>query len=195
MNLKLSKPPFFLIILLSLTLFFSLTLKAYSATKLIAQGSNFQLYFPTNTAFSIQHLATTYTSAYIFNVTVSSGTLNGTNGYLRMWQDSGEMSFRSQDTATLTAPEVAIIVNGNLYEEQASIVNGDNVLLKWAVPEVLQPLLPIMFGLGMLGLAGTFAGPLYGIHLIKQKKYYDGFISGLIITSFSLALLISWLWQ
>jgi hypothetical protein len=50
-----------------------------------------------------------------------------------------------------------------------------------------------MFILGMVGLVGIVAGPLYAAYLIKNHEYYEGFRDGLIVTVLCFALFLAWI--
>lgn len=162
-----------------------------------ASPSTFNLYFQNGETLAFQYFLSGYNlpEQYIFNITVRSGTLNGTNGYLTLkWATAGGvLTFRSQDSASLSAPEARMIVNDQTFIKSASISSGDKVRIEWSGP-LIEPLYPIMFTIGMIGLVAMFIGPLYGINEMKKRRYYDGFVYGLAITVIGLALFIAWLW-
>jgi len=111
-----------------------------------------------------------------------------------MWYDRGELSFTSQDSATIKAPKVIIFVNGNKFNEMASFTSGDSVVVKWEWWRVYEPHVPIMFIIGLGGLFAMFVGPAYSIHMIKKRRYWDAAVNGFTITAIGVAFFIAWLW-
>jgi len=187
------KFPLFFVILLFGSLF--LNLGIIKSETIIMQGSDFNIYLSSGENLNFQHLATDYSEAFQITLSILSGSLNGSDGKITIWLNEGEMSFLSQDNATLQGEHILFIVNNNKFNEYANIENGDVVLLKWTNPYPLKPLLPIMFIIGMIGFGGLFGGPLYAIHKIKQKEYREGFINGVILTSIGVAFILAWLWS
>ena len=182
----------------------SLTLQLYLAkTKAdnpIVSGSNFTVYFP-----SISSLAFQNDIDRTITLTTTSGILNGTSGQLSMAENSGTLQFFSLDNAVIkveyTLIDGNVQVNGDQNKtahrlesgESFTIELGNTITLSWVTP--LQPLLPYIFILGMIGLLCTFAGPIYGIYQVKHQEYYEGFRTGLVITVLGVALTIAWLWS
>ena len=162
-----------------------------------APTNSFNLYFQNGKTLAFQYLPSQYglSKQRTFNITVTSGTLNGTNGHLSLeWPTAGgTLTFRSRDSATLSAPDARIVVNGASFSESASIATGDKVKIIWSGP-IIEPLYPIIFAIGMIGLVAMFIGPLYGLNEMKKRRYRDGFVYGLSITVIGLALFIAWLW-
>lgn len=163
----------------------------------VAQDPNnrFNLYFQNGHTLAFQHLSSySLPEEYIINITVTSGTLNGTNGQLSVtWlTGDGELSFTSQDTATVSAPKAAILVNGE-RSATGQIQTGDKVRIIWSGP-ILEPFFPLMFAIGMIGLVALFIGPLYAINEMKKHRYYSGFVYGLMITAIGFGLFLAWLW-
>jgi len=160
----------------------------------IAPNTKFDLYFQSGETLAFQYLPSQYglRKEYILNVTVTSGTLNGTDGRLTIqWlTGGGELYFTSQDSASLSASDALIIVNEESFSESASISSGEKVKIIWGGP-IIEPLYPLMFAIGMIGLVAMFIGPLYGLNEMKKRRYYDGFVYGLSITVIGLALFIA----
>jgi len=181
-----------LLVILSLALCLAHWFNTVRGITKIASGSNFDLYFPSGSAFQFQHLAQPFQPSMTAKVTVTSGVLNGTNGSLSMTVDGGSLSFLSRNTATLTTTNATITVNGVSKGTSASIISSDNVQISWSAP-AFEPFLPLMFIFGMVGLFGMFVGPAYTIHKVKHREYYDGFVTGFILTVTGLVLFIAWI--
>ena len=55
--------------------------------------------------------------------------------------------------------------------------------------------LPIMFMMGMVGLASLIIGPFMGIRKFRQHDYRTGFILAVVVTAIGFALFVAWLWS
>lgn len=87
----------------------------------------------------------------------------------------------------------------NVSESTVYIIPTDYVTLTvyyYEIPTVtFEPLLPITFIMGMVGLGCLFFGPIYGIMKFRAKDYRNGFIYGVIIFAVGFALFMGWLWH
>jgi len=194
MKHKLSVKQILLIFLAIFLCSFTLSNKVHSAISARGQGSDFNIYVPNGSAIRFQHLGSGYVEPFFINLTVTSGTLNGTNGKLTMWHDGGELRFTSLDSARINASKVVIFVNDAKFDELASFSSGDIVVLKWSWWKPYEPYVPIMFIIGMAGLFAMFIGPAYCIQQIKKRNYWEAAVHGFTITAIGVALFIAWLW-
>jgi len=171
------------------------------ASEQIVSGSGFNLYFTGGSELNFQHIKFQYVAegrkfvTFVARILVDSGTLNGTNGSIQMTEDRGKLTFTSQDTATLRPINATIIVNNESFTDPTQIQSGDKVTIQWrAVWPIFEPIIPIMFIIGMAGLFGMFIGPAYCIHQIKKRNYWEAAVHGFTITAIGVALFIAWLW-
>ena len=129
-------------------------------------------------------------------LTVSSGLLNSTTNTVKIYDGGGFFRFISLNDSeveiTYTVDNVK--VNGEHITSGSSVsfASGTTNVIEWDL--TLTPMLPFMFIFGMIGLGSMIGGPLYAIHLFKQREYYNGFVYGLVITVLGFALFIAWLW-
>jgi len=133
---------------------------------------------------------------------VTSGLLNSTTNKLYIYDGGGQFRFNALNDSTIkisyTVPNVK--VNGDqdnnlrVIKSDSSITvsAGNQVSIVWDM--VYAPLLPIMFIIGMFGLGSLFGGPLYAIHQIRQRKYRDALVNGIVITVLGVAFVLAWLW-
>jgi len=196
-----------ILLLVSLIVFLSslLITKVYFskvlASEQIVSGSGFNLYFTSGSELNFQHIKFQYAGGrsefvtFVARVLVDSGTMNGTNGFISMTEDSGKLTFTSQDIATLRPINATIIVNNKRFTGPTQIQNGDKVTIQWrAVWPIFEPIVPIMFIIGMAGLFAMFIGPAYCIQQIKKRNYWEAAVHGFTITAIGVALFIAWLW-
>jgi hypothetical protein len=135
-------------------------------------SSNINLYFPSGTSIGFQSLGSDYFSPIEANVTVASGTLNGTNVALSMSVDSGSLSFTSLDTATLSPYNVTITVGSTVYNETTTIHSGNHVIFRWKA-ERLSTIITKLFSLpfflvGLIGVGCT--APMLALAGKYRKK-------------------------
>ena len=130
-------------------------------------------------------------------LTVTSGSLNSSNALLSMGDDKGLLTFTNNNTATFTVayydPVIVSIDNVRLTASgEARTITASNVRVEWWV--LVEPWLPFMFILGMIGVCSMFAGPLYTIHLMKKGDYRQAFTQGTIFLALGFGLVLAWLW-
>lgn len=166
---------------------------------LSAYGTGFNLYFLAASSLAFQHMPIVYQAVggtALF--TVASGIWNGTNGELTMYASSGRLYFEALHDASLSFSNVSefrFTVNGELYSGgTVNILTGQAYTIEWQSTGVVW-LLPFTFIIGMVGLASSFAGPMYAIYKVKKGEYYEGMRMGVIITALGFALTIAWLWS
>jgi len=173
------------------------------ASEQIVSGSGFNLYFTSGSELNFQHTKFQYHYlarkrkfvTFIARILIDSGILNGTNGSIWMTEDRGKLTFTSQDSATLRPINASIIVNNEKFTGPTQIQNGDEIIIQWgAIWPVFEPIIPIMFIIGMTGLFAMFIGPAYCIQQIKKRNYWEAAVHGFTITSIGVALFIAWLW-
>lgn len=130
--------------------------------------------------------------------TVSSFYLKGIDGYAiptSIKVDNNEITTRLDNLVSLGAASDNCYYYDDEYHQLAvkSFI-ASNETVRLTITFEIEPLFPLMFILGMIGLALMFAGPLYAVHQLKQKKYREAFISGIVVTSIGVALVLAWLW-
>jgi len=176
---------------LSLVLLFLLFLNVQSSGLLIAHGSNFNIYFVTNSKITFQHLDIPHwAEAFNASVTVTSGTLNGTNCKLEMRYSEGELSFLSKDSAVLTPTNALIILKDSSSTEATSIENGDAVIIRWSGGFAWNPIGLIM---GLIGLLLFIVSPTYTVFEVKKKKNYMAIFYCFILMAIGYGFLVAWL--
>jgi hypothetical protein len=147
---------------------------------------------------AFQHLPQQWvTKGGTITLTVLTGTLNGSNTAVEMEATGGKLSFKANDNASIyltsTNNQTWFSINGE-STSLGLIRDGVDCVVEWGITEPIT-LLPIMFIMGMTGLVALFLGPIYGIILIKQKKYQTGLVLALIVTVTGFALTVAWLWS
>jgi len=136
-------------------------------------------------------------------IDVESGELNGSNVQVGIYDGGGSFRFIAQNNTVLS------ITSHNINNVKASgdggsplrvLENGtsitvntnDAVSIIWNI--TMEPLLPIMFILGMFGLGSMFMGPMYAVYKVNKKDYEaNGFITSLVVTVLGIALFLAWL--
>ena len=166
------------------------------AYPIYASNQSRDLYYPSGKILSIQYMPMPYqfSKEIVKNISVVSGILNGTGAAFNINFDTGvgKLSFISQDSAQLSAPETTIKVNGDPKGETASIINGDTVIISWQAP-LIEPLFPINAIFGLMGLATLFVGPIYCLFQIKKKRDYIYIVYMIIVFAIAYAFLSCWL--
>jgi len=71
----------------------------------------------------------------------------------------------------------------------ANAANKVNII--WDL--TLAPTVPIMFVFGMFGLGALIGGPMYIVYKLKHRDYYEGLVTGILITVVGYAFLYAWL--
>jgi len=135
-------------------------------------------------------------------LTIASGLFNSTTNRLRFDANSGFYRFTALNNTSFSLVYTVelVQVQGDQNNDLRAVLSGalitvnagNNVLINWYTP--LEPALPFLFILGVVGLMSMFAGPLYAIQKSKEKKYREGFVTGLTITVLGIALVLSWLY-
>jgi len=160
-----------------------------------ATGRDFQMMFPGGTFLRFQH---GLDKSIVFHIT--DRVLNG-SGTLWMGENDGYLRFIATDNCqlrviyfNLTKATVTINQKPQVWQNDTTIFvfSGDDVLIEWGV--IFEPHVPIGFIFGMAGFLGMFLGPCYCIHKLKKRDYYEGVISGFIITLIGICLVLAWLW-
>lgn len=179
------------------TLFYAFYSIQTQATTVYVEGQDFKTYCPNGLGIGFQNDVNKTVTLLVTN-----GLLNGTNCAITMGKDSGIFSFVALDDAdlkiTFSVSDVQVSGDQNNTDrpitsgEVITVKNGDHVTISWL--ELIQPLVPMMFIFGMVGLVGIFAGPVYVVKKFQKKEYREGAVTGLIIMAISFSFLIAWLW-
>lgn len=134
------------------------------------------------------------------NVTVTSGTLNGTST-MTYWYQKGRVNLVSENTAEYTimayGSGTTIRYTGTLVNQVShaliygSTVATDSLVFGWDVESV--PLLPLMFIIGIVGLFTFVGGLLYMLVKFREGEYEEGLRKGIIFMSLGFGLVWGWL--
>lgn len=178
----------FLVLLLAQT--------GYSQLSVYLEGSNIQLTAENGGILGFG------TETGGITVTVTSGTLNGT-ATMKYLYNSGTVTVASEDTASFTIDGVGQGIprfGGGQTANQinktrilGTTINGDNLIFGWGIE--LEPLLPIMFILGVCGVMIFFVGLTWGAYTMKNGEYIEGAVRALIFCSIGFGLILGWLYQ
>lgn len=131
-------------------------------------------------------------------LTVTSGAINSTISTLRISANKGAFTFRSNETVSFTVmpqniSNVRAYINGTaLSGLDVSASQNDNVRVEWFIP--IEPWLPFMFILGMIGLGGMFGSSLYFVKEVKRNVNQEVFTKFITIFAISIGLFMAWLW-
>ena len=182
--------------LLALALILSLTLQpAYSVLSVYFEGSDIQFTVLNGGSFAFGNEDVGVT------VSVTSGILNGTITTMTYWRNKGQINFIAEGTPEFTLTGFGDNVNtrysGSIVQQynstliDGSCINGDSFFFGWEVKT--EPLLPIMFILGMVGVFTFFGGLLYAAVKIRDGEYEEGIRKALIFCSLGFGLIWGWL--
>ena len=158
---------------------------------------NIQVLFPSGTSLAFQNDINTNVTLQVISGTLNSSEnkfgLNRGGGYFRFTalNDTQIKIVYSNCTVKVSGDqgnELRIIKSGSTITANA----GDSVLIVW--DRQIEPLLPMMFIFGMVGLGAMIGGPLYAINKIKKRDYLEALRTGTIVTVIGIALFIAWLW-
>jgi len=182
-------------ILTVLLIFFLILLAFTLKTQANVSSTTFTSYFPSNSALAFQH------ENRFVTLNIISGTLNSSECTLKFDSGTGQYTFKANETLTLKIDYNVsnVQVSGDQNNNNRNIQSGDtitidtgnNVYINWNI--LLEPLLPMMFIIGMVGLFAMIAGPLYGAKQLKKGEYYEGFRTSLVVTVVGFAFFIAWL--
>lgn len=166
----------------------------YSSLSIYLEGSGIQLTALNGGTLSFG------TEDHGITIAVTSGTLNGTSSFT-YWREKGRVYVTSEDTAeyTLTAygDRTSVYYFGTLVNQAnaslvyGSTVTGDSLVFGWAV--ATEPLLPIMFIIGIVGVGSFFGGLIVAAYKIRDGEYVEGFRYAVIFCSIGFGLIWGWL--
>ena len=131
-------------------------------------------------------------------LTTTSGMLNCSNASLTIGDDRGVFTFMANETVTFT---VAFANGTRCLINSVQTINGGSSgslsqnsvnRVEWQV--LVEPWLPFLFILGVIGIGCMFGGPLYTVHLIKKGDYREAFTQGTIFLALGFGLVLAWLW-
>ena len=161
-------------------------------------GDGFHVLFESGSSLAFQHDLN-----QIVTLEIETGVLNSSQNTVRLDSNGGYFGFTALNATQITIDFVGIDtvqVAGDQNNENHIIASGttitidagNNVVISWNF--IIKPWLPFLFIIGMIGLGASFAGPLYTVNKIKEKEYYEGFRTGLILTVIGIAFVLAWLW-
>ena len=152
------------------------------------------IYENTTLGFQIQQLE-------YLELEATSGDLNSSTNDLHVYYGGGYFTFRQNETVTLEASSDIdnVKVRNSTSKSWLALETGTNftvttnqtAVILWSIS--INPVLPILFIIGMIGMGAMFAGPLLAVQQIKKKNYREGLITGVTVTSLGLALFLAWL--
>jgi len=197
-----NKPLILLIVSLVLGIYL-VNSKAYAQSTLVT-GSNIHYLVAENGELRFQH-------DYIFEVTVVTGSLNGTNGTIRLTGRSGTLTFISSNDSTIqvsssdapngfryTTEGVSSTTQISEFVYQSNITSGNNILIRWSWNQYSFVDEYFMLGVGVFGITLMVFAPTWTAFQVV-KKAYDfetvkriGYSLFLFIIGFGL--FITWLW-
>lgn len=151
-------------------------------------------------AFNGQSIGFQFDDLFV-RVVVNSGVLNGSSSdiwiaseyggkYVFTQSGSGSCYVHHSNDSRISN----LRVNGNQYimNNTVTLTDGNIYVIEWGVS--LEPFLPIVFMVGMVGLLMLFIGPSYAVISLKRNDPLNGFLIGLIVTVFGIGFLLVWLW-
>jgi len=156
-----------------------------------------RLTFPTNSKLCFQNDVENY-----LTIEVVEGTLNLTDFNFHLDSGGGYFKFATPTPVSIkiVCSNLTVKVSGDQGNELRSIDSGsiittnagDRILIIW--DRQIEPLLPMMFIFGIVGLGAMIGGPLYAINKIKKREYLEALRTGTIVTVIGISLFIAWLW-
>jgi len=174
--------------LLILTFLFSLLLSV-GISKANVAASTFFLHIPDTGSLGFQNQ-----QEYNVTLTVSSGALNCSNASLSMDLNHGRLVFMNNESVSFTTVfnVSRLTINGVLAESgvPTSQVLNDVTVIEWWI--MIEPWVPYLFILGMIGLGSMFGGSLYSIHLFKKREYQWALVQAVTFIAVGFGLFISW---
>lgn len=166
----------------------------YSIANIFLEGSGIQLEIPSGGAIAFGN----ENEGIVINVT--TGTLNGTASFT-YWRERGEIKVQSENAAAFTIdaygdakPRFGGGQTATQYNSTrilGTTINGDSLLFGWG--KVIEPLLPYMFIIGVVGIFTFFGGLLWAAARIRDGDYIDGLRKGVIFCSIGFGLIWGWL--
>lgn len=125
---------------------------------------------------------------------VTSGAFNCSNASLTMDLNHGRLRFLNNESVSFTTTFNVSKVNYN----GALVTSGDSnsqtankyIVIEWWI--TIEPWVPYLFILGMIGLGSMFGGSLYSVHLFKQKEYKNALVQGVTFIALGFGLFMGW---
>ena len=174
--------------LLILTILFSFLLVVGISRANVA-APTFQIYIGNTGSLGFQNQM-----EYNVTLTVSSGALNCSNASLSMDLNHGRLVFMNNESAAFTTifSVSRLTINGGLVESGVSTsqVQNDVTIIEWWI--MIEPWVPYLFILGMIGLGSMFGGSLYTVHLFKKREYQWALVQGVTFIAVGFGLFIAW---
>ena len=165
----------------------------YSST-----SSNFNLY--TKTLGIQMGYALTGQSDWLLLEAQNNYINSSTNTLLLTNTGNGYFTFSSNETFNLELSFSDLVISlegdsGNSKrqiqnETSYSVVASNVVTVYWNT--IVQPFLPYMFILGMIGLVAMFGGPILAIKMMKDNPRW-ALTQGIMFTTLGFGLFIAWL--
>ena len=158
---------------------------------------NAQLLFPSGSSLAFQSDINSNLILQVIN-----GALNSSEFDVKINNGGGSFQFTSEKNTRIKIiySDGEVKVSGDQgnpprFIESGSEIKinaGDSVHITW--DRGIEPLLPMMFVFGMVGLGAMIVGPLYAINKIKNREYLEALKTGTVVTVIGIALFIAWLW-
>lgn len=182
-------------ILLIITLF--LMVNSSVALIFYARGRNITVICPANSNIMFQNRINKTVL-----LTVDSGLLNCSDGNIRVYDAGGSFRFtalnNTEITITFTVDQLKVQGDQNRSLRRFSSGNSimvqtaNNIFITWT--DSLEPFLPIMFIIGIIGLISMIGGSLYSIDKLRKGEYVKGLSYGTIYVSLGISFFLAWLW-
>jgi len=173
-----------------------ITIYEFQEAKATVTSGTFTSYFPANSSLGFQH------ENDFVTLNIVTGTLNSSVCTLTFGGGGGFYRFQANETATIkitfNVSSVQVVGDQNKTNrvigsgDSITVNSGNNVMISWNI--LIEPWLPVLFIIGMIGLGASFAGPLYAIDKIKHRQYYEGMRTGLLLTIVGISFVLAWLW-
>lgn len=170
---------------------------ATNQAKAAVTGTNQEITFKTDGRLCFQNDLTRRVTMQI-----SSGVLNSSQNRIRLSSGGGSFWFVALDNTQLTITYSVddVKVSGDQNNDLRPIGNGETIIVSagnqvfilWDI--TVEPLWPIGFALGMVGLGAMVGGPMLAAKDIKRRKYRQALVTGVTLVAIGIGLFLGWLW-
>jgi hypothetical protein len=129
-------------------------------------------------------------------VTMQTGNMSSNSSTIALEIDHGYFSILPNQTGTFTVTFTSNIpeafVNNVRFEtgDTGNFTIGTTTIIEWWIP--YETLLPIMFIVGMIGLASIFYGMWKSISSFQQKEYLNAGIYAITFIALGSGLFLAW---
>lgn len=159
-----------------------------------------RLYFPASSSIGFQSPGDDAFLPIDAGVTVSSGTLQGSNVVLSMDNSGGTLKFTSLGTAVLSPHDVTIIGGTKDSHGFTTIKSGEIIIFKWKATSAM--LIPVFWvfsnmsmWLGLIGLGFLFFGSVLTVKSAEDHDWKKCLIWMFIIVPIGFALIMGWIFS